>query len=287
VKICVLAKERQVRLIIDAEYSWYQPAIDALTLSLMQQFNKLSDDNSFSFGASNSCSVQPLVYGTYQAYLRRTPTHLSLALQHAKEYKYTLGVKLVRGAYHPHELAAHRSSPSSHHGPSSSLSISPDTHPPVWLTKAETDLCYDTCARWLIDLVKSDTKNEIPTIGILFGTHNWNSCRHILDCLVETGLAVRSGDAEGLVNIKEAVTERITIGQLYGMSDALTNWLVETTRSRSPFVTKYVPYGALSEVMPYLCRRAIENKSVLASESGGAADERRRAYAEIRRRVLG
>ena len=44
--------------------SWYQPAIDALTLALMREFNSL--------GAKKSRGqVQPLVYGTFQAYLRR------------------------------------------------------------------------------------------------------------------------------------------------------------------------------------------------------------------------
>jgi proline dehydrogenase len=122
----------------------------------------------------------------------------------------------VRGAYHPLELAAHP--PSSSHISSSPPSISPDARPPVWLTKVETDSCYDNCARLLIDWVKSDSKNKIPTIGVLFATHNWNSCRQILDRLVDSGLAVLEGDGEGLVrmSIKEEVTQRVTVGQLYG-----------------------------------------------------------------------
>ena len=70
-----------------------------------------------------------------------------------------------------------------------------------------------------------------------------------------------------------------------GMSDALTNYLVERTRSPSPFVLKYLPYGHLSEVMPYLSRRAIENKSVLGN--GGAAVERKRAASAILSRLFG
>jgi hypothetical protein len=54
--------------------SWYQPAIDAFTYALMRQFNKLPskvDDKERNF--------QPLVYNTFQAYLRRclvSPVHL-------------------------------------------------------------------------------------------------------------------------------------------------------------------------------------------------------------------
>ena len=39
------------------------------------------------------------------------------------------------------------------------------------------------------------------------------------------------------------------------MSDALTNYLVDRTRSSSPFVIKYIPYGALSEVRVYIYGR--------------------------------
>lgn len=69
------------------------------------------------------------------------------------------------------------------------------------------------------------------------------------------------------------------------MHDNLTHYLADRTRSSTPFVIKYVPYGSLSEVMPYLSRRAVENKSVLSE--GAAADERKRAWAEIRKRIFG
>ena len=46
---------------------------------------------------------------------------------------------------------------------------------------------------------------------------------------------------------------------------------------------RYLPYGALSEVLPYLGRRATENKAVLGQ--GGAEKERKRAWQLIRARV--
>lgn len=86
------------------------------------------------------------------------------------------------------------------------------------------------------------------------------------------------------------------------MHDNLTNYLVDRTRTSTPFVIKYVPYGSLAEasamflsqhasanlffqVMPYLSRRAIENKSVLGN--GAAAEERKRAWEEIKTRIIG
>ncbi|KAG5641506.1 hypothetical protein DXG03_005078 [Asterophora parasitica] len=166
--ICARAHTRGVRVTVDAEYSWYQPAIDAFVGALMREFNRPS--------GSASGVQQPLVYGTYQAYLRRTPAQLVRELRDAREGGYALGVKL-----------------------------------------------------------------------------------------------------------------------LYGMCDDLTAHLVARTQAQgtggsgSPLVLKYLPYGALAEVMPYLARRAVENRGVLGEASGerqgGAKGERRRAAREVRRRV--
>lgn len=66
-RICTQAQNRGVKVIVDAEYSWYQPAIDALTLALTREFNKLPSKKT-----PQTSKVQPLVYGTYQAYLQRS-----------------------------------------------------------------------------------------------------------------------------------------------------------------------------------------------------------------------
>ncbi|KAI0038960.1 FAD-linked oxidoreductase [Auriscalpium vulgare] len=268
-RICMRAKERNVRVIIDAEYTWYQPAIDSLSLALMREFNALPEPSWWSFKRP---ALPPLVYVTFQAYLRRTPEYLLRSLQDAQSGNYALGIKLVRGAYHEQEALVHPHPPA----------LSPAPHPPVWATKPETDRCYDASARALVLALRTTPAH----VGVLFGTHNRSSCGVILDELVRQGLARREieGDAE-VVRVREDVAERATIAQLYGMSDALTNHLVETTRSSAPFVIKYVPYGALSEVMPYLSRRAIENKSVLGN--GQAAEERKQVWAQIRKRLLG
>ncbi|EJD55117.1 FAD-linked oxidoreductase [Auricularia subglabra TFB-10046 SS5] len=289
VRICSHAQRRGVKVIIDAEYTWWQPAIDAYTLALQRAFNR-------------GHGVQPLVYGTFQAYLRRTHAQLTHALADAKAEGYSLGVKLVRGAYHPHELARHARLPvTGHSAPAVAPGLSIDTPPPVWERIEDTDAQYAACTKLLLDAVASDVKSsspssswfsrspasaKTPSIGVLFGTHNPQSCDIIVHGLVARGLAVPEPDADGVVRIDEAVAERVAIGQLYGMCDWLTNALVDRVRAPSPFVIKYVPYGALSEVMPYLSRRAIENKSVLGGR-GGAREERRRAMDELRERVLG
>ena len=161
--------------------------------------------------------------------------HLAHCLQIAKANGFALGVKLVRGAYHPHEIAAHAaaaanpnattalsSSPAAH-----SLSISPDALPPVWHTKPETDACYNACVGVLLDAVAADvaapSRSRLPIVGVLFGTHNWDSARLILDRLVSKKLATAEGateDSEPVVRIGSEVTERVTLAQLYGASQS-------------------------------------------------------------------
>ncbi|KAF7340317.1 Proline dehydrogenase [Mycena venus] len=308
-RICARAQARGVRIIIDAEYSWYQPALDALTFALMRRFNALP--------ASGAGQPQPLVYATYQAYLRRTPAHLVHALRDAKKHGFALGVKLVRGAYHTHENSG-----------AVDLARGP---PPVWTSKADTDAAYDACAALLLDAVAADVSGrpgKPQGVGLLFGTHNWASCRKILAGMQERGLAQATPGDEGKLLVGERVGERVTFGQLYGMCDDLTQYLARHTESGAPMVIKYVPYGALSEVrLPFLVnpsppfpsslpfstfsvafppsllrlipslppsfpllyslysRRAIENKSVLG---GGAAQaERKRAWDLMWERVFG
>ncbi|KAF8603115.1 FAD-linked oxidoreductase [Ceratobasidium sp. AG-I] len=285
--VCNRARERGVRLIFDAEHTWYQPGIDAFVLALSREFNQPANPPK-----GSSISEQPLVYGTYQAYLKRTPAHLMASIQDAKQYRYSLGVKLVRGAYMDKERARH-------------AKIGANMDSPVWTEKSDTDSCYNSCAKLLVEELASSygssvsgiqgrvgqllsgpakSSGEDIRIGLLFGTHNTISCAHIMQCIVDSGLARR--DSEDRIIVKDGVEEHLCFGQLFGMRDDLTNWLAQSVRAKSPMIIKYVPYGALSDVMPYLARRAIENQSVLGGE-GGAAVERKMAGAQIRKRLLG
>lgn len=269
--ICSHAKERDVKVVIDAEYSWYQPAVDAFQLSMMRKFNVLDGGH-----------TQPLVYGTWQAYLRRqvrsfasgllilmlyrNPGFLAEALRDARKHNYALGVKLVRGAYHEYEIHAHGAAKNKE----DSVSISPDPEPPVWMTKSETDACFNEGVRTLVKAVAADVSASnsrswrgtwsmssasstdvpsVPRIGVIFGTHNWESCDVVLEELVKANLASKEEiQEEGkrvVVSVRDDVTQRVAIAQLYGMCDDLTDSLVERTRSKTPLVMKYAQLPCL------------------------------------------
>jgi len=171
------------------------------------------------------------------------------SLEDARVGGYSLGVKLVRGAYHAFEV---------------------DTNPspkacPVWAEKKETDACYNKCVGVLLSALRHDILHEVPHIGILFATHNSQSCEKILEGLVREGIAK---EENGHVLVGQAAAERCAIGQLFGllaspskfspnvsmagilpgMSDTLTDRLVDRIRSPSPFVIKWVKHSSLGYV---------------------------------------
>ena len=77
------AYDNDVRLLIDAEDSWYQETIDNLLYDLMEKYNK----------------KQAIVFNTYQMYRWESLDNIKKAHQMANEKGFFLGAKLVRGAY--------------------------------------------------------------------------------------------------------------------------------------------------------------------------------------------
>lgn len=78
---CLL--QGNVRVLIDAEHSYMQPAIDAVVLHLQAKYNKHT----------------AIVYNTYQCYLKDAHPRLTADMQLAKNKGFLLAAKVVRGAY--------------------------------------------------------------------------------------------------------------------------------------------------------------------------------------------
>ena len=107
---------------------------------------------------------------------------------------------------------------------------------PICKDKAQTDQEFNAVLQYLIE--------QIPDSGVFLGTHNEASCYLAMD-LMEAG-GMQPGES------------RIYFGQLYGMSDHISYNLA----GQGYNVAKYIPFGPVKDVMPYLIRRAEENTSV-------------------------
>ena len=112
---------------------------------------------------------------------------------------------------------------------------------PIQPDKASTDRDYDESLKFCV--------KNIAQIGIVCGTHNEESSRLLTELIDENNIAHNH--------------PHIYFAQLLGMSDNLSFNLSDTGYN----VVKYVPYGPIKAVMPYLFRRAQENTSV-AGQTG-------------------
>ncbi|MFM9060924.1 MAG: proline dehydrogenase family protein [Bacteroidota bacterium] len=117
---------------------------------------------------------------------------------------------------------------------------------PIQPNKESTDRDYDHAIRLLL---------EHPRAFLCLGTHNRNSCVIATHKMAELGMKPQE--------------PRVLFAQLLGMSDSLSGELAEAGYQ----VAKYLPYGPVREVLPYLLRRAKENSS--------AAGEISREYAHL------
>jgi len=107
---------------------------------------------------------------------------------------------------------------------------------PIQPNKEASDRDYNESIRFCL--------NHINRIGLMAGTHNEESARLLTDEMALRGIS--------------PANDHIFFAQLLGMSDNLSFNLADG----GFHVAKYMPYGPVKAVMPYLFRRAQENTSV-------------------------
>ncbi|MCG1036741.1 proline dehydrogenase family protein [Polaribacter sargassicola] len=208
-KVCKLAVEKDVPLLIDAEESWMQTAADNLIEELMETYNK----------------EKAIVFNTLQMYRHDRLDYLKDLYLRAYQKGFYIGMKVVRGAYmeKERERAEEKGYPS-----------------PICVNKEATDKNYDDAIRFMMEHQK---------MSLFAGTHNEESSYLVMDLANKYNI--------------EKNDNRLWFGQLYGMSDHISYNLANAGYN----VAKYLPFGPVRDVMPYLIRRAEENTSVTGQTS--------------------
>lgn len=210
IEISSYAARSDVPVYFDAEESWIQDAIDMLTEEMMEMNNGKS----------------AIVLTTLQMYRWDRIAYLQKLIEKAKSNKFSIGIKLVRGAYMEKEnLRATKMGYKS----------------PIQPSKEKTDSDFDKAVDICLE--------NIDIITLCAGTHNEASTIHLIKKMAELNLANDH--------------PHVYFSQLYGMSDHITYNLAEAGYN----VTKYLPYGPVKSVIPYLIRRAAENTAIAGQMS--------------------
>jgi proline dehydrogenase len=204
-RICETAAKANVGVFVDAEETWIQDPVDALTVLMMDTYNK------------EKC----IVYNTTQHYRHDRLQFLKDSYDAAVERQFILGAKLVRGAYMEKERkrAAELNYPS-----------------PIQPTKEASDRDFNEAVRFCVE--------HLDKLSLVVASHNEYSNMLAVELLQQKGLPLKH--------------PHVHWSQLYGMSDNITFNLAKAGCS----VSKYLPFGPIKDVIPYLMRRAQENTSI-------------------------
>ena len=209
-KVCTAGKLNNVKILIDAEESWIQDAVDDLILELMQTYN----------------TDTLIVYSTLQTYRWDRLEYLKKIHAKAKALNFKLGFKIVRGAYMEKERQRAKDL---------------GYKSPICESKALTDALFDATVTYIF--------SNLDSIHVFIGTHNEESTHLAIKLMEESKIS--------------SMDSRVWFGQLYGMSDHISFNLA----NKGYNVAKYLPFGPVKDVMPYLIRRAEENTSVAGQTS--------------------
>ena len=107
---------------------------------------------------------------------------------------------------------------------------------PICKCKEATDANYDAAVKYMME--------HIDRMAIFAGTHNEESSYLLMDLMQKNSISKND--------------TKVWFGQLYGMSDNISYNLAANGYNNA----KYLPFGPVRDVMPYLIRRAQENTSV-------------------------
>lgn len=202
---CDLAQKTGMKLLIDAEESWIQPAINSIVEEMMSIYNRET----------------AVVHTTAQMYLSEKLDYLYYLSDKAKAEGFIAGIKLVRGAYMEKERQ---------------VAEEKGWSDPICISKEATDINFNRAWQFIL--------SNLDHFSMYFGSHNEQSTYDVIAHLADEGIPKDH--------------PHLWFGQLYGMSDHISFNLANEGFK----VSKYLPFGPVKDVLPYLIRRAEENTSV-------------------------
>ncbi|OWP01874.1 proline oxidase [Marssonina coronariae] len=241
-ELCEAARARGLRILIDAEQQDMQPTIDDWTCQLMQKFNK--DGKAF-------------MYNTFQAYLKSTPANLAKYLNVAQNEGWTLGVKLVRGAY-----------------------IATEKRDLIHDTIEDTHLAYDTI---VANLLKREypgvprSSKPFPDVALMLASHN--------EASIKSAYAIQ----KSLIESAQPTIE-LEFGQLQGMADEISCSLLQLSKDGKgemaeklrPKAFKCLTWGSTQDSLQFLSRRVKENGDAVARTGAWVRAFRREIWRRLR-----
>ena len=243
--LCKAAAEKNIALLPSAEETWSLNGFHDWSLKMQRAYN---------------VSGKSVVYTTYQAYLKQVPETLTKHLEMARQEGFTLGIKMVRGAY-----------------------LGSEDRSKIYPNIQGTHDAYDGIASALIHrkyndvLLRPSEKADtaLPHINVVLATHN--------DASVKKAFALRKAQAKR----GESLTP-LTFAQLQGMADEVSMSLIALAKANEPEkdavnerVFKCTTWGPMYDCLNYLLRRAAENKDA----AGRTSETRNAMRAEIWRRM--
>uniref|UniRef100_A0A8C5QQX9 Proline dehydrogenase n=1 Tax=Leptobrachium leishanense TaxID=445787 RepID=A0A8C5QQX9_9ANUR len=152
------ARDSHVRVLVDAEYTYMNPALSLVTMAMMAQWNE----------------SEPWIWNTYQCYLKDSFSNISHDLDLTQRLGVCFGVKLVRGAYMDKERRLARENGYS------------DPIQPDW---EATNSSYQRSLDKMLDLIGRDGKRY----NLIVASHNEDSVLRAVHRMEELGIDKESG----------------------------------------------------------------------------------------------
>ncbi|KAJ8057989.1 hypothetical protein OCU04_013162 [Sclerotinia nivalis] len=248
------ARSQKARIWLDAEQQDLQHGIEKWTIDLMRIYNT---------------GPKALLYTTMQAYLKATPANILHHLQLAQAENWTLGIKLVRGAY-----------------------IATEKRDLIHDTIQDTHETYNSIAANLLGKsypgITINEKLEYPRAELFLATHNEESIKQaysIQSSRIQQGkptMELAFGQLQGMADEISCSLLQLRRNERSQNSSAFGDKQVALARALKPKAYKCLVWGSTQECLQFLLRRVKENGDALGRTGYWVQGFRREIWRRVR-----